>query len=69
LTHAELPRLYSADDICQVTGISRRTLSRLISAGEFPEGTKLGAKRIWHPEDLEAHWKNSSQGKRSKPGR
>ena len=61
-----LPVLYGPQDVCQITGVSRRTLRRLVSAGLFPSGLKIGKRRVWHPDELNEYLKTASQVKRSK---
>lgn len=61
-----LPVLIGPEDVCQATGISRRTLRRLVNAGQFPGGLKIGARRVWHPEELDQYLRNASTGKRTK---
>jgi predicted DNA-binding transcriptional regulator AlpA len=62
-----LPALIGSDDICQAAGISRRTLRRLVSSGQFPGGLKIGAKRVWHPDELDLYLRQASRdGKRTK---
>jgi len=64
-----LPVLYGPNDVCRLIGISRRTLYRLVSAGEFPGGLKIGARRVWHPGELDSYLRTASQVKLAKAGR
>jgi prophage regulatory protein len=61
-----LPVLFSHEDVCRLIGISKRTLYRLVSAGEFPGGIKVGAKRVWHPGELDTYLRQASQVKPAK---
>lgn len=56
-----LPVLYGPVDVCRLIGISRRTLHRLVTAGRFPGGLKVGAKRVWHPGELDNYLRQASQ--------
>ena len=56
-----LPMLYSPVDVCRLFGISRRTLHRLVAAGRFPGGLKVGAKRVWHSGELDSYLRQVSQ--------
>lgn len=56
-----LPVLFSPKDVCRVVGISKRTLYRLVSAGEFPGGIKVGARRVWHPGELDTYLRQASK--------
>ena len=64
-----LPVLLSPEDVSRVIGISKRTLYRLVSAGEFPGGIKVGARRVWHPGELDSYLRTASQVKLAKAGR
>lgn len=47
----ELPRLLTLRQVAQALAVSRRTVERLIAAGEFPRPIKIGnASRV--PEDV-----------------
>lgn len=64
-----LPVLYGPADVCRLVGISRRTLHRLVSAGSFPGGVKVGARRVWHPGELDHYLRTASQVKLTKARR
>ena len=63
-----LPVLLSPEDVSRVVGISKRTLYRLVSAGEFPGGIKVGARTgLGDPgERLDTYLRQASQVKPAK---
>ncbi|MBF0562650.1 MAG: AlpA family phage regulatory protein [Alphaproteobacteria bacterium] len=41
-----MPRVYSLDEVAAETGLVRRTIDRLLAAGEGPSIIQLSARRI-----------------------
>lgn len=50
-------RLIAADKVAELLGISKRTLWRLLSAGNIPEPVRLGSVVRWKRDELDG-WIN-----------
>jgi excisionase family DNA binding protein len=50
-----LPKFLSRDQTAEWIGVSTRTLSRMVAAGEFPSPLRLRSKLRW-PEDAVRNW-------------
>lgn len=48
-------RLLSAKDLAAMLGVSRRTVSRLKSAGKLPRPIRIGGSERWRRDEL-ADW-------------
>jgi prophage regulatory protein len=46
-------RLIPADKVAELLGISKRTLWRLLSAGNLPEPVRLGSVVRWKKDELD----------------
>lgn len=49
-------RFYKMKDVVHETSLHRATIYRKIGCGEFPQGHKIGARRVWTEAEVEA-WK------------
>jgi len=60
--HLEARTLIRLSDLSESLGVSRSTIYRWISEGEFPAPVRIGERAVrWRSEDIE-QWKNSLQG-------
>jgi excisionase family DNA binding protein len=58
------PRLLSTTDVAEFLSISRRTLERMLSAGEFPAPDKrIGRMSRWRPETVDNWIENTGGGR------
>ena len=54
--------LIRLSDLCESLGVSRSTIYRWASEGEFPAPVRIGERAVrWRSEDIE-QWKSSLQG-------
>jgi prophage regulatory protein len=60
-------RIMSAKDVIAATSLSRSTIWRLCSAGDFPASIRLSANRVgWGREEVERWVWRRSQGRAEK---
>jgi len=52
----EAERLLSLVQTARLLGVCRRTLERLIAAGEFPPPAKVGSKSMFFPSDVKDYF-------------
>ena len=45
--------LLGVGELCQIVGLSRRTVYRLADAGRLPFGFKLGGSRRWRRSEIQ----------------
>lgn len=50
---SNLPRLLRSEDICEIFGISRRTLDDWVALGRIPAGFKNGKRRYWTEHEIQ----------------
>jgi predicted DNA-binding transcriptional regulator AlpA len=48
-------QLLSVRETAHCLGVSRRTLERIVSRGQFPPPLKIGAKSLYTAADIESH--------------
>ena len=53
--------LLTAEETAKWARISLRHFWRLIASGEFPQGIRLGGRRVWHREELDAWFREMSR--------
>lgn len=52
-------KILTIKNVCEITSISRATIYRLISAGEFPAKVQLSPRRVgWREADIQ-NWLSS----------
>ena len=51
---AEHPVLIDKHQVAGMTSLSVRTIERLVSTGRFPPPMRLGRRRLWHRQKLDA---------------
>jgi prophage regulatory protein len=49
-------RFYRISELCQIVGLSRSGLYKLIRENRFPRGVKLTARATGWPDDLVQKW-------------
>lgn len=49
-----LPRMITINELATILGMSKRTVWRLLSAGEIPEPVRLGGSTRWPLAQVEA---------------
>ena len=53
MSQQNIPQLLKLTQVISVTGLSRATIYRMISQGEFPESVRISARRVaWKSDDL-----------------
>lgn len=53
------PKLINKSDVCQMLGVSDRTLEKLVAACQFPPPLRLGKRVAWSEEAV-FRWLNMS---------
>lgn len=56
--------LMTTDDVLGYLQISRRTLTRLLSLGDFPEAAKVGAQNRWTRQQIDAWVRSGGRARR-----
>ena len=57
------PHLLHVREVCRLTSLSRRTVYRLMEAGDFPRPVQISPGRVaWRTEDVEAWCLERRQG-------
>ena len=54
-------RVLSFREVCETFAISRSTVHRLLSLGEFPQGFRLGRQRRWSEGAISTWMKSREQ--------
>ncbi len=54
---------YSVPQVCRLIGTSRQVVYALRRAGVLPPGFKIGKRRYWTAEDLQAYLDRCNGGK------
>ena len=54
--------LLKIDEIAKLLSLSRRTVQRMVSAGEFPKPVKLRRSVRWRPSDIEMYLRRKNGG-------
>ncbi len=53
-------------DICEITGLSKTSIYRMMDAGNFPKSVKLGARSVgWLQSELDAWISNRVEQSRN----
>jgi predicted DNA-binding transcriptional regulator AlpA len=52
ITTPSVPLLVPKSEVERLTGLSQRTIDRLVSAGKFLKPTRLGGRVLWNRERL-----------------
>ena len=56
------PLAYGYDELVAVTSLSRRTIERLVSTGQFPKPRKLGKRTLFLADEVQAWLRKLPQG-------
>ena len=57
-------QLMTAKQVCKMTGLSIATLYRLVGAGRFPRGLKIGRQAVrWRADEIAAHIQKLSEAR------